>query len=90
MTNDVTTPGVFRELAQRVEGGVKVTLLWSARENRLAVTVSDPRAGEWFVLDAKNDNALEVFYHPYAHAAFNEPTVSDTDQRSEKASERIP
>jgi hypothetical protein len=45
MTNDVTTPGVFRELAQRVEGGVKVTLLWSARENRLAVTVSDPRAG---------------------------------------------
>jgi hypothetical protein len=64
-----TTRTAFRELAQRVDGGVEVTLLWSAREKRLAVTVSDSRSGEWFLLEADKDNALEVFYHPYAYAA---------------------
>jgi hypothetical protein len=68
MANDVNAAGVFRELAQRVDSGVEVTLLWSAREDRLAVTVSDSHSGKWFVLDAEHDNALEVFYHPYVHA----------------------
>jgi hypothetical protein len=58
----------FRELAHRVDGGVAVTLLWSAREDRLAVAVFDGRAGEVLVLDVESDNALEAFYHPYAHA----------------------
>jgi protease II len=58
-----------RELAHRIDGGVEVTLLWNEDERRLAVTVSDSRSGEWFVVDAANDNALDVFYHPYAHAA---------------------
>jgi hypothetical protein len=59
----------FRELAHRKEGGVDVTLLWSARENRLAVTVFDQRSDELLVLDAETDEALAVFYHPYAHVA---------------------
>jgi hypothetical protein len=59
----------FRELARRKESGLDVTLLWSARENRLAVTVFDERADELLVLDAETDEALEVFYHPYAHVA---------------------
>jgi YD repeat-containing protein len=58
-----------RELAHRIDGGVEVTLLWNEAERRLAVTVNDSRSGEWFVLDAESDNALDVFYHPYAHAA---------------------
>jgi hypothetical protein len=60
--------GTFRELAHRVDGGIDVALLWSARENRLAVTVFDRRVGQLLVLDAERDQALEVFYHPYAHA----------------------
>ena len=59
----------FRELAHRVEGGIDVTLLWSTGENRLAVTVLDQRAGELLVLDVEGDEALDVFCHPYAHAA---------------------
>jgi hypothetical protein len=59
----------FRELAYRASEGLEVTLLWSARDSRLAVTVRDSRTGEQFALDAQDDNALEVFYHPYAHAA---------------------
>jgi len=63
-----TSRVTFRELAHRVDGGIDVTLLWSALENRLTVTVFDERAGELVVLDAESDNALDVFYHPYAHA----------------------
>ena len=49
---------------------MEVTLLWNAHENRLAVTVSDPRSGESFVVDTELSKALDVFYHPYAYAAF--------------------
>ena len=66
--DDVSRPSGLRELAYRVHGGVEVTLLWDARENRVAVTVSDMRSGEWFVLHVENDQALEAFYHPYAYA----------------------
>lgn len=59
----------IRELAYRANNGLEVALLWSELDNRLAVSVSDVRSGERFVLDAENDNALDVFYHPYAHAA---------------------
>jgi hypothetical protein len=33
-------------------------------------TASDERTGAYFELDAGPDEALDVFYHPYAHAAF--------------------
>src|SRR5262245_51565438 len=59
----------FRELAHRGDGGIDVTLLWSALENRLAVTVFDERVGELLVLDVEGDEALDVFYHPYASTA---------------------
>ena len=50
---------------------MEVTLLWNVLENRLAVTVSDLRSGETFVIDTEHSHALEVFNHPYAHAAFS-------------------
>jgi hypothetical protein len=69
MTHDTITPTDFRELACRADDGLEVALLWSEDDNRLAVTVSDSRSGDGFVVDAARDNALDVFYHPYAHAA---------------------
>jgi hypothetical protein len=72
MRPDWTWKASFRELAHRIDGGVDVRLLWSARENRLAVTVFDEHAGELVVLDAESDEALDVFYHPYAHATSRE------------------
>jgi hypothetical protein len=69
MRADQISRTTFRELAHRVDGGIDVTLLWSACENRLAVTVFDVHVGELLVLDAESDEALDVFYHPYAHAA---------------------
>jgi hypothetical protein len=58
-----------RELAFRADDGVEVSLVWSALEDRLTVIVSESRSGERFELDAERENALDVFYHPYAHAA---------------------
>jgi hypothetical protein len=58
------------ELAYRAGDGVEVSLLWSRAESRLTVVVSDSRTGDWFELPAHPENALDVFHHPYAYAAF--------------------
>jgi hypothetical protein len=61
MATDTSSRRAFRELARRANGGLEVTLFWSEFEDRLAVTVSNSRSGEWFFLDAESDNALDVF-----------------------------
>jgi hypothetical protein len=57
-----------RELAYRANDGVGVALLWSPTDDRLSVVVEDMKADERFELEARRDNALDVFYHPYAYA----------------------
>jgi hypothetical protein len=64
------TPIDSRELAHRANDGVEVTLYWSKTEDRLFVTVNDARSGDAFELPAERHNALEIFEHPYAQAAF--------------------
>jgi hypothetical protein len=59
-----------RELAHRETDGLEVLLFWHEATNELTVSVSDERTGAYFELDAGPDEALDVFYHPYAHAAF--------------------
>lgn len=51
---------------------MEVTLLWNVCDNRLAVTVTDIPSGDSFIIDTEHRKALDVFYHPYAHAAFRE------------------
>jgi hypothetical protein len=58
-----------RELARRTHDGVEVALLWSPADDRLTVVVEDRKLNERFELQTRRDNALEVFYHPYAYAA---------------------
>jgi hypothetical protein len=59
----------LRELAHRATDGLEVILFWHAVTNELTVSVSDERTGAYFELDAEPDEALDVFYHPYAHVA---------------------
>jgi hypothetical protein len=59
-----------RELAQRGTDGLEVMLFWHEATNELTVSVSDERTGAYLELDAEPDEALDVFYHPYAHAAY--------------------
>jgi len=62
--------GMIRELAYRAGDGIVVSLLWSREDDRLTVAVFDSHADEGFELTAEPTNALDVFYHPFAYAAF--------------------
>jgi hypothetical protein len=58
------------ELASRESNGITVTLFWSRSTNLLTVTVADAANDDYFelILD-ECDRALDVFHHPFAHAA---------------------
>ena len=70
------TATTYRELAHRAGDGVEVSLLWRPSDGRLTVLVDDEKADERFSLEARADNALEVFYHPYAYASSSERALS--------------
>ena len=57
-----------RELAHRVSNGVDISLLWDAVEDSLMVIVTDVELGTALEVPAARDNALDVFYHPFAYA----------------------
>jgi hypothetical protein len=65
-----TTHSPFRELAQRENDGVEVVLFWHKVTSELTVCVSDVRSGAYFELATAPEDALDVFHHPYAYAAF--------------------
>jgi hypothetical protein len=58
------------ELATRENNGVKVQLFWSRSTNLVTVAVTDSGNGDYFelILD-EHERALDVFHHPFAHAA---------------------
>lgn len=58
-----------RELAHRRVNGIDVTLWWSPGDDTLAVTVID-EAGDSFELVVEPHEAVDVYEHPYAYAAF--------------------
>jgi hypothetical protein len=71
MTTDSCTNETWRtELASRQSNGITVRLLWSRSMNLVSVTVADPANDDFFELVvAEHDRAMDVFHHPYAHAA---------------------
>jgi hypothetical protein len=58
------------ELASRESNGITVRLFWSRSTNLVTVTVADAASHDYFelVLD-EHERALDVFNHPFAHAA---------------------
>jgi hypothetical protein len=70
MAGSNLSPQPYRELAHRVNDGLEVSLFWQKLTDELTVTVSDAGSGAYFKLAAAPDQALDVFNHPYAHAAF--------------------
>jgi hypothetical protein len=61
---------LHRELAYRAAYGLEVVLFWHEITDELTVAVSDALSGAYFELAAGPREALDVFNHPYAHAAF--------------------
>lgn len=58
------------ELMSRVSNGITVRLLWSRAMNLVTIAVADAANDDYFelVLD-EHEPPLEVFDHPFAHAA---------------------
>jgi hypothetical protein len=58
------------ELASRATQGITVRLLWSRSTNLVTVAVDDTANDDYFeLLLDERDQALDVFHHPFAHAA---------------------
>jgi hypothetical protein len=71
MASAQTITELPRELAYRMNDGLEVSLLWLKRDNRLTVLVADERTGDSFELPVGTQQPLDVFYHPFAYAAFH-------------------
>jgi hypothetical protein len=67
---DPTDENWRTELMSRESNGITVRLLWSRATNLVTVAVADAASDDYFelVLDER-EPALEVFNHPFAHAA---------------------
>lgn len=60
------------ELASRETNGITVRLLWSRATNLVTVAVDDAGNDDYFELildEHERARALDVFHHPFAHAA---------------------
>jgi hypothetical protein len=58
----------MRELDHRSSDDIEVTLLWSARTNRVFVSVLERRTEALFRFEVARTDALGAFHHPYAYA----------------------
>ncbi len=65
-----TTTQQVKELAHRASDGVEVSLLWNESDGRVSVVCTDERSGDWFAINADPKDALDVFHHPFAYAAY--------------------
>jgi hypothetical protein len=58
------------ELASRESSGITVKLLWCRATNLVTVAVADEANADYFELVlAQGEPPLDVFHHPFAHAA---------------------
>lgn len=56
------------ELAERTGDGLEVSLWWDRLTGRIWVDVHE-RSGRRWAVPAEPDEALDVFYHPFAYCA---------------------
>jgi hypothetical protein len=60
---------VIRELNQRTNDDITVTLLWNTETNRVFVSVVEQRLGVSFDFAVPAADAADAFHHPYAYVA---------------------
>jgi hypothetical protein len=58
-----------RELAQRVTGGIEITLYWNVYDNSTTIEVHHHATGETISFPVPAHRALDAFHHPFAHLA---------------------
>ncbi len=70
MTGNMTDQ--IRELDQRTNDRITVTLLWNAATNAVFVRVVEERHGVSFEFGVPAADAADAFHHPYAYAAHDQ------------------
>jgi hypothetical protein len=58
-----------RELAQRSNNGIEVTLFWTESTNLVTIAVADSHSGDELEFEIDGSAALDAFKHPFAYAA---------------------
>jgi hypothetical protein len=58
-----------RELAQRITGGLEITLYWNVYDNSTTIEVHQKATGETISFPVPAHRALDAFHHPFAHLA---------------------
>jgi len=68
-----------RELAQRLNGGVEVLLLWHPELDLVELCLHDIATGEELQIEVAPGDANDAFYHPYAYVAKRDsrPRIAD-------------
>jgi hypothetical protein len=62
---------LLRELDHRRVDGIDVWLLWREDDGQVLVSVADDKTGDRFTIEVRDgEQALDVFHHPYAYAAW--------------------
>ncbi|HEX6702477.1 MAG TPA: hypothetical protein VF101_17250 [Gaiellaceae bacterium] len=56
-----------RELAQRVTGGLEITLYWNAYDNSTSIEIHTQAIEETVSFPVPAHRALDAFHHPFAH-----------------------
>ena len=56
-----------RELAHRVSGRIEVALYWSEHDGTTSIEVWQPATEEFLDFRVPREQALDAFYHPFAH-----------------------
>ena len=70
-----------RELARRVSGGLEVALFWSAEDDSTTVEVWQPATEESLHFTVAHADALDAFYHPFAHLPLTSAGVTESRNR---------
>lgn len=69
MTTQAQT--TMHELDSRTSDGISVRLLWHEPDGKLFVAVADSKTGDTFDVEIRDrERTREVFYHPFAYAAW--------------------
>jgi len=58
---------MYRELASRLDDGIRVRLIWDVARDQAIVRYRDKRTGEAFATRVPKSKALEAFRHPNAY-----------------------
>jgi len=69
MTTPTLTASARRELAQRSNDGLEITLYWNADNNSTSIDIRHLATDEIMNFPVPADQALDAFHHPFAHLA---------------------